>query len=343
MNHLPVFFVFISKGGIAVKSIWKPTLLYAAAHFAVDFGCAFAVFSACTGGGPGFLLYNFCAFALQMPLGLLADRVGRNGWFAALGCLLTAALCCVPSFGLTGAAILGVGNGLFHVGGGLDVLNGSSRRAGPLGVFVSPGALGLFCGTLLGHMGAEPLPVAGLLLLMAALILVFCRPSALPENAPLALPRRSILPMAAALFLVVVLRSYGGMAADFSWKTGLWSWAAVLAVVLGKTAGGFAADRIGAKKAAGVSLVLAAALFCFGQNAFAGTAALFLFNMTMPITLWALARAMPGCKGFSFGLLTFALFLGFLPIYLGAGTAGGYALAGISLLSAVLLGAAIRT
>lgn len=326
-----------------MKSIWKSTLLYAAAHFAVDFGCAFAVFSACTGGGFGFLLYNFCAFALQMPLGLLADRVGYSGWFAALGCLLVAALCCAPSFGPVGAAVLGIGNGLFHVGGGLDVLNGSGSKAGPLGVFVSPGALGLCCGSLLGHMGARPLPVVGLLLLMAALILVLRRPSALPENAPLALPRVSVLPMAAALFLVVVLRSYGGMAADFSWKTGLWSWAAVLAVVLGKTAGGFAADRIGARKAAGASLVLAAALFCLGRNAFAGTAALFLFNMTMPITLWALARAMPGCKGFSFGLLTFALFLGFLPAYLGAGSIGGYAMAVVSLLSAGLLGAAVRT
>jgi len=39
--------------------------------------------------------------------------------------------------------------------------------------------------------------------------------------------------------------------------------------------------------------------------------------MTMPITLWAMAKILPGAKGFSFGLLTFALFLGFLPVYLG--------------------------
>ena len=39
--------------------------------------------------------------------------------------------------------------------------------------------------------------------------------------------------------------------------------------------------------------------------------------MTMPITLWAAARLMPGGKGFAFGLLTFALFLGYIPTALG--------------------------
>ena len=39
--------------------------------------------------------------------------------------------------------------------------------------------------------------------------------------------------------------------------------------------------------------------------------------MSMPITLRAAADALPGLKGFGFGLLTFALFLGFLPTWLG--------------------------
>lgn len=325
-----------------MKQVWRSTAVYAAAHFAVDLGCAFAVFSACEAGGLGFLVYNFCAFALQMPMGLLADRLGRNGWTAALGCLLVALVCCLPSFGLGWAAVLGIGNGLFHVGGGLDVLNGSGDKAAPLGVFVSPGALGLCCGTVLGHMGANRLPVDLLLALMAGLILFLCRPARMPRNAPLVFPKISVLPAALALFLVVVLRSCGGMQVSLPWKSGLWSWIAVLAVVLGKTAGGFLSDRIGAKKAAALSLGLAAILFCFSENALAGTAALFLFNMTMPITLWALAQRMPGCKGFSFGLLTFALFLGFLPAYLGAESISGIVLAVLCLVSAGLLVFALR-
>ena len=48
-----------------------------------------------------------------------------------------------------------------------------------------------------------------------------------------------------------------------------------------------------------------------------GIFALLLFNMTMPITLYLLVRRWEELPGFSFGLLTFGLFLGFLPVYYG--------------------------
>ena len=48
-----------------------------------------------------------------------------------------------------------------------------------------------------------------------------------------------------------------------------------------------------------------------------GLAALLLFNMTMPITLYQLVIRHRQLAGFFFGLLTLALFLGFLPGYLG--------------------------
>ena len=312
------------------------TLVYAFAHFAVDLGCAYGSFSACSGDPTAFLLYNFCAFALQMPLGLLADALGHNRRFALLGALLVVGICCLPSFGLPGAAVLGLGNGLFHIGGGLDVLNLSGDRAAPLGVFVSPGAWGVWLGTVLGKGHVPVWPVLALLLLACAGMLLI-RPGRLPGNAPLALPECRVLPWAALLFLVVVLRSYGGTAAAFSWKTGLWSFAAVCAVVLGKTLGGFLADRFGLLRSAAVSLGLCAVLFCVSDHALPGVLALLLFNMTMPITLFALARAMPGAKGFSFGLLTFALFLGYLPAWLGAGTISGVGMAVAAVLSAALL------
>ena len=61
--------------------------------------------------------------------------------------------------------------------------------------------------------------------------------------------------------------------------------------------------------------------------------------MTMPITLWAVARVMPGAKGFTFGLLTFGLFLGYLPSWLGWPSllAGPWAYAAVALLSLALL------
>ena len=52
--------------------------LYSAGHFLVDLTCAFLLLTVTAVAGETswlcLLLYNFCAFALQMPLGLCADR-----------------------------------------------------------------------------------------------------------------------------------------------------------------------------------------------------------------------------------------------------------------------------
>ena len=152
--------------------------------------------------------------------------------------------------------------------------------------------------------------------------------------------RRPAAPLAVAgLVLVVVLRSYVGLAVQLPWQAADgWSFAAVLAVVLGKCAGGFAADRFGARRAGPASLLAAGALFLLGENPLAGTAALFLFNMTMPMTLSALARLLPGAKGLAFGLTTFALFLGFLPVGLDLAPAAGlWTAAALCAVSAALL------
>lgn len=315
----------MDKGG---ESMGRKKLLtvYSLAHGAVDFSCAFLVCRAMRDApelGLCLLLYNFCAFALQMPLGLLADGWNRNGLLAAAGCLAVAAAY-LPVLPAVGAAVMaGVGNGLFHVGGGLDVLNDSRERASALGIFVSPGALGLFFGGALGRGGAVPavLPAAALLV-FAALILRTAHRTyggfrSLNAPAELTLPLGGAL-SAALLTAVVVLRSYMGFNQSLPWKgEGQWALIVTLALVLGKAAGGFLCDRLGAKRAAALSLGLAAVLYLFSGNPACGAAAVFLFNMTMPVTLWAAARLMPGAKGFAFGLLTFALFLGYLPTWLG--------------------------
>ena len=298
--------------------------LYSLAHFWVDLSCALLVFRQLSGGS-GFalclLLYNFCAFAMQMPLGLLADRLDRNGAVAASGCGLVALAYLVPAPVLS-AVTAGLGNALFHLGGGIDVLNRSRERAWALGVYVSPGALGLYLGTLWGKGGTPGLWIGplGLLVLGGAILWLCGRTfgSLRSGNAPVELDASGDYGALLPLFLVVVLRSYMGMNQAFAWKSeGSWALLLTLALVLGKTSGGFAMDRLGARRASVWSLGLAAALYLASALPLPGTAAVYLFNMTMPVTLWAAARALPGAKGFSFGLLTFALFLGFLPSWLG--------------------------
>ena len=297
--------------------------LYSLAHFWVDLSCAFLAFRFLS-AAPEFtlclLLYNFCAFALQMPLGLWADSLDRNGMLAAAGCGLTAAAFLLP-VSLVAAVVAGVGNALFHLGGGIDVLNASGEKAAALGIFVSPGAVGLYVGTLWGGGAAVSalLPPAGLLALGGG-ILLLCRRtfgSLRSGNAPVeAEPAGgSWLPLV-PLFLVVILRSWMGLGQSFPWKAA-WGLPLVLALALGKAAGGFLMDAVGPRRAAGWSLGLAAALYLLSGAPLPGILAVFLFNMTMPMTLWAAAQLLPGAKGFGFGLLTFALFVGYLPVYLG--------------------------
>ncbi|MCL1896487.1 MAG: hypothetical protein FWG03_08075 [Clostridiales bacterium] len=313
---------------------WGMVSMYSASHFLVDLACAFFMFRAVSGTPDGYLcvlLYNFCAFAMQMPLGVIADRCDRNHLFAAAGCFIVVAAYSLWNFPVAAAVALGTGNALFHLGGGIDVLNVSEKKMGALGVFVSPGAFGIFLGTLLGRGdSAAVMPVLLPAAVAAAIIILRMRKAnseAYLDNAPFSLETKipgKALPAAACFFIVVCLRSYMGLSLDFPWKTtALLGVALVCAVAFGKAAGGFLSDRFGISRTTALSLGLAALLFLWGQVPGAGIAATFLFNMTMPVTLWCMAGLFPKAKGFSFGLLTFGLFIGFLPVYLGASVPAG--------------------
>ena len=116
--------------------------------------------------------YNFCAFALPTLVGYLADRFlpdsdkvrelsGHDrhhtkspGSFrlllAAAGCLLVGIgwfFFRIPVLMIT---LIGVGNGMFHVGAGMEVLHDSDSRFAPPGMFIATGAVGVFLGTTWG-------------------------------------------------------------------------------------------------------------------------------------------------------------------------------------------------
>ena len=314
--------------GPARGAVTTSVAVYSLAHFAVDFSCAFLMFSRVFGTDRwlmAMLIYNFCAFALQLPIGMLADRLGRNPYMAALGTILTGAAMALG--GLPLAVIAGIGNALFHVGAGVDVMRMSGKKCAPLGVFVSPGAFGIYFGTILGKSGG--LRDAPLVIGLAAFAIVMfafgltrftsCEP---PRDR--AAGSRNTALLCLLLVAVVCIRSYAGFGFSFPWKSGApFGVMAICAVACGKAAGGFLSDRFGARAASVYTLAAAAVLFLFAGHAAAGLAAIFLFNMTMPITLKGVADLFPGEDGFAFGLLTFGLFLGFLPVFFGWDTGLG--------------------
>ena len=322
------------------------TGLYAMMHLIVDLLCAWAMFRQFdSGNGIYYLIYNFCAFALQMPLGtfldLLKERNPRSPrrW-VMVGCAVTVAGAFVHP------AVLGLGNALFHVGGGMEVIGADfarQRKGRDLGIFVAPGAIGLYIGTLLGH-GNAGIPVlmvgAGILAVLGILL----HGKTLPAMPVIQDEEEPRAPWLAALccFAVVILRSCVGLSVSFSWKASL-GWLAVLAVAAGKVSGGFLSARFGLGRTVILSLMLAAGCFLLGEIPAFGLLALLLFNMSMPVTLYLLAKKMPRMPGFAFGLLTFGLFLGFLPVYSGMSlpVSGGVLGAVGSVLSVVILGKAV--
>lgn len=348
------------------------TTLYSVMHFLEDGLCAYAMFSAFLlkkDAAQAVLFYNFCAFALQAPFGALMDCFSagsdkklftedeRNGLCALFGVILTFAGV------FTGPVLLGIGNALFHVGGGIGTIREDFRtgKGGRLlGIFVAPGALGLFLGTTLGKKAASPWILLLFLILFtccaAGLILHVKRRNAGTPSAAAEKPGDEKIPrkaaseektaaaiIAAALcFLVVVIRSHVGMAVTFPWKTGFFiSLLSVLCVVLGKVAGGFLNARFGTVKTVLVTLPAAAVCFFFSRYAGFGLPALFLFNMTMPVTLYLIVNRFRDYPGAMFGLLTLALFVGFLPTYYGCDILNtGNAAAVLSAVSAVMLAGA---
>ena len=308
------------------------TAIYSVLHMFVDGVCAFAMFGTFLKQEQGYfyvLVYNFCAFALQMPFGAVLDLL-----YAKSGKSISFAVACVGVVvtlvgAVTHPVILGIGNALFHIGGGVGTIHEDERkgwRGRGLGVFVAPGALGLYLGMQLAKNGAETQWLCGVGAFMAIacvgieklIVSKYSKAADNSEGRGVQTETAGVIPLAICLFLAVVLRSYIGMAVTFPWKTT--TFAAVLstlAIVFGKAAGGFFAARFGCLKTAAICLPAAAALYLFSGCMPAGAAALFLFNMTMPITLYLLIRKLPQYPGFSFGLLTFGLFLGFLPEYYG--------------------------
>jgi FSR family fosmidomycin resistance protein-like MFS transporter len=312
------------------RTFVQKTALLSIAHAAVDLCCAALFFSVLKGEDLwlGMVLYNACAFLLQLPMGVVADRLNRNMLFAAVGCALVALAFGLRSVPILAMIVAGLGNGAFHVGGGIEVLNGSETKAGPLGVFVSPGAIGLYFGRVFSaQMLSLPWLLPAILLGLGGAILLLGKPefSEGSHNAPLSfeMPKGGFA-LLVLLFLVVVLRSFMSTTAAFS--TGdllsgmqpVWSGLIpVLCLALGKTAGGFAADRWKPIPTAIVSLGLCALLLFFPLHPLLALCALFLFNMSMPLTLFASARLLKGAKGTAFGLLTAALFMGVVPFFLG--------------------------
>ena len=340
------------------------TFAFALCHFVVDFACVSTMLCAVSRvlgeSGQGsmevvalsILLYDIVAFTLQLPIGIALDQLDKNSYAALLSYALVGAgviLSLVPIALLEWPAILllAIGNALFHSAGGLSVLNISQKHAGPSGIFIATGAIGVFLGTQSAQMGRLQIAFSLLVLLfLCALITLVVQKvnkkywnvhnvsfdiSELSFNTLLAI---------ALLSFVVALRSYVGMVMAFPWKSEMLLLVlSILGVFAGKALGGVVADRIGFRTTAIFSLIVAATLFVPSwEIPVMGLLGVFFFNFTMSITLASLANILPNAKGTAFGLASFSLAVGALPALAGFRIEHPLMLSAMSLVSAFALG-----
>lgn len=156
-------------------------MLFTIFHSLVDF-CSVAVLAIGGVSVERWLVYNALAFALQLPLGTVLDA--RPGWlrglFVAGVALTVAGVACAVAGGAAGVRALGwgalamvcVGNALFHLTAGEFVLERTPGRSGPIGLFISTGALGLMAGQMAvkGGWAWAVVPVVAALVAGAAMV-----------------------------------------------------------------------------------------------------------------------------------------------------------------------------
>ena len=340
------------------------TFAYALCHFVVDFACVSSMLCAVSrvlgDSGQGsmevvalsILLYDIVAFTLQLPIGIALDQLDKNSYAALLSYALVGAgviLSLVPIALLEWPAILllAIGNALFHSAGGLSVLNISQKHAGPSGIFIATGAIGVFLGTQSAQMGRLQIAFSLLVLLFLCALITLVVQKVNKKywnvhNVSFDISKLSFntLLTIALLSLVVALRSYAGMVMAFPWKSEMLLLVlSILGVFAGKALGGVVADRIGFRTTAIFSLIVAATLFVPSwEIPVMGLLGVFFFNFTMSITLASLANILPNAKGTAFGLASFSLAVGALPALAGFRIEHPAMLSGISLVSALSLG-----
>lgn len=293
-------------------------LLLSLCHLLVDGISAAALFQVSKPLLITVLIYNTFAFTTQCLTGMLPDKYGHGKTFVLLSSVVLAAGALLPVPSVLKAIIVGSGNSLFHVSGGYLTLK-NSNNMGPLGVFVAPGAIGLFIGT---NYNKICLPFTLLLLLLSVILVLTDKFEAKEESADdrqkeetqTSITNGERFLLTCLLLLAVATRAVGGSVVSFPWKTGLiLSGITVFCVFTGKTLGGIIADRYGIRQTAIVSIITASVLIVFFTQwmvpSLIGQIAL---NISMPITLYLIYLLYPDSPGFAFGIAAAALWPGTL-------------------------------
>lgn len=266
------------------------------------------------------LAYNFLAFALQLPLGVALDAwPGLTRRCFALGCGLVCAAALAAAAGAHGwfaLAVACIGNALFHLTAGKQVLDAHGGKSGAIGLFISTGALGL----LAGRLGMERWAAFSLPLFASALAV--CATAAWRrgewrsgKGEASAVSAAGVIVLA-GLFVLIAWRSWAGLEASrLSMAAGTAMMLAGAAATWGgKATGGYLAEWVGRwpTLAASVCGSVVLAWACAPEDTATWIVLLFVAQLATGPVLSLVYENFGRRSGTAFGLNCLGLFAGSL-------------------------------
>ncbi|MBR6133676.1 MAG: hypothetical protein IKQ29_03035 [Bacilli bacterium] len=300
--------------------------LYFYIHFIVEIVCFFFLSRVTNNSRFVWLIpfiYDGVAFVPQSLIGYISDKYPKinMGIIGTILLLITYLL-----YGLTKIdvyiilIILCLGNAFLHVAGAENTLKTSNGKLAPSAIFVAGGSFGVITGRLLAKTAISPLILLIPIISMIPFILLADTEITNKSNCKkFNYVKENINPYLIVLiaFFVVIMRGYIGYGIPTSWnKTTIQNVIFFFMMGFGKALGGILSDRIGIRRVAIFSTLLAIPFLCFGDNhMLISIIGVMFFSMTMSITLGILVSVLKNTPGLAFGITTIGLFLGTAPIF----------------------------
>ena len=333
-----------------MTNIIKTTGLYGITHALIDAACVITLYSTIIFNGLSsdwsfaiIVFYNLIAFGTQSTIGNIFDKLKKPRLCAIIGCILTAMSILFIKNPILSVICASFGNSFFHVGGGIICLKLGENKSAIPGMYVAPGAIGLFIGMCIAkEQLISPYIFTGLLIIMAILIYLDTEEG---QNSVQKIKEPFIynkfILITVFLLSAIAIRSFIGLSIVLSWKDNLLlAGFLTLAIALGKFFGGIIADKFGWLKITIIALLISSPLIAFGINSpLLFITGMFFFNFTMPVTLTAISNIMPHREGFAFGLTTLTLIIGAFPTFynIKLGIGNEFIIFGIVIISAILI------
>ncbi len=300
--------------------------LYFYIHFVVEIVCFFYLARVTNNSLWVWLvpfIYDGLAFVPQSLIGYVSDKYPKiNMGIIGVVLLVIAYLL----FGLTKISVfislvfLCLGNAFLHIAGAENTLRTSNGKLAPPAIFVAGGSFGVITGKLLATTSMSPLVL--LIPIISIIPFILLANTYIDKNSnclEFNYVKENISPLLVILiaFLVVVVRGYIGYGIPTSWnKTVMQNVIFFCVMGLGKALGGVLSDKIGIRKVAIVSTLLAIPLLCCGNNLMLiSIIGVMCFSMTMAITLGILVSVLKKNPGLAFGITTIGLFIGSVPVF----------------------------